>query len=484
MNPPPSLQLLSPAATSVKASHVLLVNSMAMWMLAFMTTSINVALPSIETELNLGAVALGWLPLAYILASAIFLLPFGKIADRFGRRLIYLLGLAIFFLSSLALVFADSYIPLVAFRSTQGFGGALMFAGSTAMITLAYPPNRRGRAMGIHVAVVYLGQTLGPILGGVIVFNIGWRSLFLFGAGYALLCFGLDLWLLRRAEWKDDRASGFDWRGSLLYAVSLSLFLLGLSWAPQVRGVTLVVIGATGIALFVWWETRARSPVIEVGLFRHNRVFAFSNMAAFISYASVWAMSFLMTLYLQFIKGLNAQTAGLVLVAGVAVQALFSPVGGRLSDRVQARWVASGGMALCTVGLLAFSFLLADTPFWYIVVGLILLGLGYAFFSGPNQSSIMSSVGQRYVGVAGASVGTMRLVGQAMSIALATMVLGVIVGTQTIGPADYPDLLTAIRVTFGILTALSVVGVAASLARGSTHSLEKPAQVAGPTGDL
>jgi len=484
MSPIPSLRLLSPETTSVKASHVLLVNSMAMWMLAFMTTSINVALPSIETELNLGAVALGWLPLAYILASAIFLLPFGKIADRFGRRLLYLLGLAIFFLSSLALVFADSYVPLLAFRSTQGFGGALMFAGSTAMITIAYPPARRGRAMGIHVAVVYLGQTLGPILGGVIVFNLGWRDLFLIGACYALVCFGLDLWLLRRAEWKDQKASGFDWPGSFTYAVSLLLFLLGLSLVPQARGVGLAVAGVIGIALFIWWETRARSPVIEVGLFRHNRVFAFSNMAALISYASVWAMSFLMTLYLQFIKGLNAQTAGLVLVAGVAVQALFSPVGGRLSDRVQPRWVASGGMMLCTLGLLAFSFLVSNTPYWYVVLGLILLGLGYAFFSGPNQNSIMSSVEQRYVGVAGASVGTMRLVGQAISIALATMILGAIVGTQTIAPADYPNLLTAIRVTFGILTALSIVGVAASLARGPTHVHEKPVQVGSPTAEL
>ena len=484
MNPGSFFRPLSPADTSVKAAHVLLVNSMAMWMLAFMTTSINVALPSIQTELNLGAVALGWLPLAYILASAIFLVPFGKIADRFGRRLIYLIGLTVFFLSSLALVFADSYVPLVAFRAGQGFGGALMFAGSTAMITLVYPPERRGRAMGINVAIVYLGQTMGPILGGVIVFNIGWRGLFLIGACYGVVNLGLDLWLLRRAEWKDEEATGFDWPGSIAYAVSLSLFLLGLSWLPQARGVTLMAAGALGLALFVWWETRARSPVIEVGLFRHNRVFAFSNLAALISYASVWAMSFLMSLYLQFIKGLNAQTAGLVLVAGVAFQASFSPLAGRLSDRIQPRWVASGGMTLCVIGLFAFSFLVADTPYWYIVAGLIVLGLGYAFFSTPNQSSIMGSVDRRYVGIAGASVGTTRLVGQAISMGLATMVLGVIVGHHTIEPADYPNLLTAIRVTFAIMTALCAVGVAASLARGSMPPHETPVQGASPAAEL
>lgn len=474
----------SPSGVAVNAFHVLLVNSMAMWMAAFTTTSINVALPSIQTELHLGAVALGWLPLAYILASAIFLVPFGKIADLFGRRLIYLMGLTIFSLSSLVLVFVNSYVPLIAFRCGMGLGGAMMFAGTNAMITLAYPPERRGRAMGINVAVVYLGQTMGPVLGGVIVYNAGWRSLFIVGAAYGLVNLGLDLYLLRRAEWKDEEATGFDWPGSLAYAVSLSVFLFGLSWLPQTRAVILILAGMIGMGLFVWWETRARAPVLEVHLFRHNRVFAFSNLTALISYASVWAMSFLMSLYLQFIRGLNAQTAGLVLVSGVAIQALVSPLGGRLSDRVQPRWVASVGMALCTIGLLSFSFLTRDTPYWYIVAALCALGLGYAFFSGPNQSSIMGSVERRYVGIASASIGTTRMVGQAISIGLATMVMALVVGRHDIQPADYPNLLTAVRITFGITTALCVVGVAASLARGAMPGREAPVEGAGPTPEL
>jgi len=473
-----------PIAPSVNGGHVLLVNSMAMWIAAFMTTSINIALPSIQTELHLGAVALGWLPLAYILCTAVFLVPFGKIADLFGRRLVYLAGLTVFSLSSLALVFANSYLPLVGFRAGQGMGGAMMFAGSTAMITLAFPPERRGRAMGINVAIVYLGQTMGPIVGGVIVYNIGWRSLFLVAGCYGLLNLSLDFWLLRRAEWKEEGAAGFDWAGSLAYAVSLSAFLLGLSWLPEPRGVILAVAGIAGLGLFVWWETRARAPVVEVRLFRHNRVFAFSNMAALISYAALWAMSFLMSLYLQFIKGLNAQTAGLVLIAGVALQASMSPLAGRLSDRVQPRWVASGGMALCVVGLLSFSFLQTATPYWRIVATLCVLGIGYAFFSTPNQSSIMGSVERRYVGVASASLGTMRMIGQAISIGVATLVLAAIVGRHDIRPADYPNLLTAVRITFAVMTVLCVVGVAASLARGTLAARGGPAELASPTAEL
>lgn len=326
--------------------------------------------------------------------------------------------------------------------------------------------------MGISVAAAYLGQTTGPILGGVIVHNIGWRNLFLVSGCFAFFNLGLDLWLLRRAEWKEARPAGFDWTGSAAYAVAVSALIVGLSWLPLTEGLILLVAGIAGLSFFVWWEARTRNPLLVFSLFRRNRVFAFSILTALISYSSVWAFTYLMSLYLQFIKGLNPQTAGLVLIVGVVLQVLLSPFGGRLSDRIQPRWVASGGMALCVIGLLLFSFLRADTPYWYIVMALCFLGLGYAFFSGPNQNSIMGSVERRYVGFASASVGTMRMVGMAVSIAVATLIMALIVGRHDIQPADYPNLLTAIRTTFAILTGLCALGVVASLVRGEMPAHE------------
>ena len=469
------------AAAHVRSGRVLLVNFMAAWMTAFMTTAINIALPSIQTEFHLGAVALGWLPLAYTLASAAFLLPFARIGDRFGRRFVFLMGMALFAVSSLALVFADSYAPLVIFRVTQGLGSSLMFSTSMAMVTLAYPPERRGWAMGISVAAAYLGMTMGPILGGVIVHNIGWRNLFLITACFAFFNLGLDLWLLRRAEWREETASGFDWTGSLLYAGALSAILLGLPWVPLVRGIVLVVIGMLAMGALLWWEMRARTPLIEVRLFLHNRVFTLSNLTALISYASVWAYTYLISLYLQFIKGLNAQTAGAVLVAGVALQCVLAPFGGRLSDRIEPRWVSSGGMFLCVVSLFMFSFLQVDTPYWYIVIALCVLGVGYAFFSGPNQSAIMGSVERRHVGFASASISTVRMVGMAISTALATMIMALIVGRHDIQPADYPNLLDAIQLTFGVFTGVCALSVLASLVRGKMPGRDASAKVADDT---
>ena len=469
-------QYLNPPASSFKSWHVLLVNSMGNFMLGFMTTSINIAIPAIQTELHLGAVAMGWLPLTYILASAIFLLPLGRMADTWGRRRLFLLGMLLFTVSSLAMVFARSYVPLVGLRAGQGLGASLVFAGSTAMVTLAYPRERRGMAMGVAVAAAYLGQTTGPAIGGVIVFHSGWRGLFIVAAAFGAFLVGLDLALLRRIEWREKAAGGFDVLGPVIYAPALASFLLGLSWLPQVKGIVLVFAGVVGLVMFVWWENRARFPVIEIALFRHNRVFALSNISALISYAAVWAMTFLMSLYLQFIKGLNPESAGLLLITGVAVQTAFSPFSGRLSDRIQPRWVASWGMGLCTVGLLMFSFLRGDTSYFYIVAVLCILGVGYALFSPANQSSIMGSVERRNMGLASAAVATTRMVGMAISIGLATLIMAVIVGRHDIMPADYPHLLTAIRITFGVLTALCAVGTVTSLVRGNL-SLVRGTQV-------
>ncbi|NLO27771.1 MAG: MFS transporter [Actinobacteria bacterium] len=464
------------AAASLRPAYVLLANFLAAWTAAFTTTSINIALPSIQTEFHLGAMALGWLTLGYVLASAVLLLPLGKVGDRYGRRLLYLGGFVLFALSSVATVFADSFTSLLILRITQGIGASAMFCTAMAVLTLAYPPQRRGFAMGVSAAAAYLGQTMGPVLGGVIVHNVGWRNLFLVTGCFAFFIIGLDLWLLGRAEWKEERHGGYDWPGSVLYAIGLSIFLLGLSWLPLLQGVVTLAVGLLFLAVFIWWQTRARSPLIVLRLFRNNRVFAFSNLTALLSYSSVWAVTFLMSLYLQFIKGLNAQTAGLVLVVGVALQSAISPFGGRLSDRIEPRWVASIGMALQVASLLLFSFVGATTPYWYIALALALLGIGYGFFSGPNQNSIMGSVERQYVGFASAGIGTVRSVGMALSIAVATLIMALVVGRHDIQTADYPALLTAVRLTFAILTVLCAAGVATSLVRGKMPAHPAPVE--------
>jgi MFS family permease len=231
---------------------------------------------------------------------------------------------------------------------------------------------------------------------------------------------------------------------------------------------------------FAWWESRSRAPVFDLSLFRHNRLFLLSNVTSVISYSSVWAMTYLMSLYLQFVKGLSPQIAGLVLVAGVVLQAFLSPFGGRLSDRVQPRWVVSTGMGLCTAGLVALAFLGFTTPYWVIIVALCLLGIGYALFSGPNQSAIMGSVERKDVGPAGAMVGTVRVVGQALSVALVTLVLSVTVGRHAITAADNQQFLAGLRISFIIMAGLCAISVLTSLSRGDVKRHRAPDEQAAP----
>jgi EmrB/QacA subfamily drug resistance transporter len=442
---------------------VLIVATLGGFLVTFMSSAINIALPMIEAEFGMSAVTLSWISLAYILVAGATLLPAGRLADMYGRVRLFIWGMIIFTVFAFASAFAPSAGILLALRAVHGLGLAIGAVTATALVILAYPVESRGKALGINVAGVYLGLTLGPVLGGLIVHNLGWRSLFLIVGALGLVNLVLPVWKLRHHDWREPKRAQFDTVGSALSAVSLFALMLGFSFLPQVPGIVLVVGGIAGIAAFVWWETRATDPLLDVGLFRHNRVFAFSNTATFINYSATAAMVFLMSLYLQYNRGLDAQMAGLVLVTGTFIQTVFSLVAGRLADRTEARYVAASGMAASAVGLFALSFLSTMTPYWYIVIMLCLIGAGLAFFSTPATHAVMGSVGIQSVGIASATLATMRQTGQSMSTGVATLVLAIEVGRQAIEPTDYPALLTSIKITFLIFAVLCVFGVAASL---------------------
>ncbi len=444
---------------------ILAVSTLTGFMVTFIASAINIALPLIQAEFGVSAVVLGWISLSYLLASVAVLLPAGRVADLYGRTRIYLIGLAVFMVFSFASALATSAMMLISMRVIQGLASGLLFSTQYALVILSHPPETRGRALGIQVSGVYLGLTLGPVLGGVITHNAGWRSLFLVVGALSVVNCAVPLLKLRNVDWREPKTGHFDIVGSFIWAIALSALLLGFTYLPDWVGAVLIAAGLSGLVFFFWWETRADDPLFNVDLLRRNRVFAFSNMASFINYSATSAMTFLMSLYLQYNRGLDAQTAGLVLVTGTFLQAVLSIGAGRLADRIQARLVASAGMALCVVGLLAFSFLGETTSYWYIIGTLCVLGIGYALFASPMTHTVMGSVEKKYVGVASATLATMRTAGQNISMGIATLVIAVVVGRHEIGPVDYPNLLTSTRITFAIFTALCVLGVFASLVK-------------------
>jgi EmrB/QacA subfamily drug resistance transporter len=418
-------------------------------------------------------VLLGWVATLYLLAAAVFLLPFGRLADIYGRKKVFVWGVVLFTGASLLLAFSGSLPILLALRVVQGAGSAMIFGTGTAILTSVFAPGERGRALGINVAAVYVGLSVGPFLGGFLTQQFGWRSIFLAVVPLGLLILGVIAWKLE-GEWAGARGEPFDAPGSAIYGLALVALMYGLSRLPELLGLWLILAGLGGGVAFVLWERRVDHPVLDVRLFRRNRTFAFSGLAALINYSATFAIGFLMSLYLQYIKGLTPQTAGLVLIAQPVMQALFSPLAGWLSDRMEPRIVASLGMALTAAGLTLFAFLGDHTLLPFIVGSLMLLGLGFALFSSPNTNAIMSSVERRFYGVASATVGTMRLIGQMFSMGVATLIFALYLGRVEIGPGNYGLFIKSVRTAFAVFATLCFGGIFASLARGRVRGGPTP----------
>lgn len=444
---------------------LLLISSLASFLVPFTVSSLNVALPAIGTSFNLDAVTLGWITTAYLLAASVCIIPFGKIADLYGRKRLFLIGNILFAIGSFCAAVSISGAMLIGSRIIQGLGGAMVFATSVAIITIVFAPGERGRAIGIITATVYAGLSLGPVLGGFLTQHFGWPSIFLFNIPIALLVIVLTLTSVQ-GEWREKAENSFDKTGLLLYALTLTGCMYGLTTLPSLLGFGFIGAGIVCGLIFIWWERKQNIPFLDLTIFQSNRTFLFSNIAAMINYSVVFAVSLLVSLLLQYNRGLDPATTGLVLLAQPLIQTFVSPAAGHLSDTVDPGTIATIGMGLTAIGLIVLMISLPAQPLLIIVAGLAILGLGYGLFSSPNTNAIMSSVDIRHLGLASGMVSTMRSVGQLISLAITMMVFSVIIGTVQITPEVYDQLLSSTQVIFGIFTLLSILGIYASYARG------------------
>lgn len=444
---------------------VLLIAILAGFITPFDGSAVNIALPAMGAEFHMDAISLSWIATAYLLAAALFLVPFGKIADIYGRKRIFLYGIAIFSLASLVMTLVPTTNLLIAVRILQGFGGAMIFGTSIAILTSVFPPGERGKALGIYITAVYFGLTVGPFLGGVLTQYFGWRSIFFVNVPIGIIACILILWKLE-GEWAECEGERFDLFGSVIYAAALIAVMYGFSLVPDSTGIVLVVAGVIIGIIFALYEMRIPAPVLDMRLFFRNRVFAFSNLAALINYSATYAVTFLLSLDLQFTKGFSPEHAGLILIVQPGVMAIVSPIAGRLSDRIEPQIVASAGMALTALGLFLFSFLVESTPLWYMLLCLAVFGAGLGLFSSPNVNAIMSAVEKRYYGVASGMNGTVRLVGQMLSMGIAMMLFSLIIGRVEITPEYYPQFITSLHYAFVLFTIFCIIGIAASLMRG------------------
>ena len=438
----------------------------AMWT-PFITTSINIALPYISTDLQISSSLVTWITSTTVLAIAMFALPMGKLSDMIGRKKLMLIGAVISTISTLFCALAQSIAFLLLFRLFQGIGCAMISTAVVSIVCAAYPPNERGKALGINSACVYIGLSAGPIIGGTILSFTHWRGIFFFPIPIGLFLIFLLMNSIRSGDIIDEPKSTFDLKGASLFGISIFLIIFSLSnlllyyWSKYT-----LLLGILMLFALTYIEGKISSPILDVNLMKGNRVLIFSSLAALINYSSTYAISYLMSLYLQVAQQIVPGTVGIILLTQPAVQATLSPLTGRLSDRISPQILASVGMSIIVAVLFGFSFFSPNTPIFLIVFLLALVGVGFAFFGSPNTNSIMSSVDKRHHGVASGILSTSRTIGQSFSMALTGLITSIFMGSKRISIETASDFMQTFKVTFAILSFLCLLGVFASLARG------------------
>ena len=438
----------------------------AAFLVPFMGSALNLALPQISEAFSLKAVTLTWMATSYILSTAIFQIPFARMGDLIGRKKVFMMGVFGFSCCMFLSGFAFSGMMLITLRFITGMCSAMMFGTNIAILSALYPPEKRGKVLGINIAVVYASLAVGPLLGGFFTHYLGWQSIFFFSGSIGLVAAGLAR-LFLKGEWIESKGEKFDYVGSIIYGMALTGLILGCTQLPNILGFALIVTSISAFVLFSYYEQKCPFPVFNVTLISRNRVFAFSSLAALINYASTFAIIFMLSLYLQYVRGFEAQQAGLIIISQACVQALFSLFAGRLSDKITPSILATAGMAIIVAGIIGLIFLSTNTPVFYIVALLLLLGVGFGIFSSPNTNVIMGSVDKKHYGQASAVSGTMRLTGQALSMGIAGMVIALQMGNQKITSDVYPQFLSSMQITFIIFAILCLFGVYASFKRQS-----------------
>jgi MFS family permease len=449
----------------INKTALLIMFSISGFLTPFIAGSLNLALPSIGKEFNMDVVAIGWIATAFLLSATVFLLPFGRLADIYGRKKIFLVGSSLFTLTSLLSIFAGSGTYLIVMSVIKGLSCAMLWGTTNAIIVSVFPANERGKAIGYSVSAVSLVSSLGPVLGGMMTQNWGWRSIFYLttalGLTVVIMCF-----LLLKQEWKESQGEKFDYPGSVIYAVSIVALLYGSTLFPNWKGYALTSMGIMFFIIFSLYEDKQEHPVFNIDILLKNKQYAMSNVASLLNYSAAFALPFLLSLYLQYVKGIKPQETGFVLLASPIMVMLGSPFAGKLSDRRNPGVVASIGMGMVAISLFVLSIIIGTTTsILTIILLLMLFGTGLSLFSSPNTNAVMSALHNKNLGVGSSVLSTVRTFGKMLSMGISMFVLTVVVGKIKITPQVLPQFISAVRISCLVFGILSVVGGIASLAR-------------------
>ena len=440
---------------------VLIVATLTSFFTVFLSSAVMVAVPSLASEFGMSNIIQNWVTMLFFLAVAIFTIPAGQLSGKFGLKKSMVFGSAVYILSSIVAVFSINSEMFLICRLIQCIGVSFLNVASMAMVVSAFSPQERGKAIGINVTGVYLATSTSPVIGGFLNFQFGWRSIFLTSVPFLILILVLLISQIKE-EWITMGEVPIDWKGCIVYSLGILLFIYGFTRLDESIGIILTVVGIIVLGLFVALELREKYPVFDVKFFK-NPKFSSANFAALTAYLATFAVTTIVNYHLQYIRGYDSQMAGLILLVAPLIQVIMAPISGRLSDKVNPQKLAAIGMFFGAISLAMLSMLGDSTPLWFLIVAMISHGLGFGIFSSPNTNAIMGSVPPKDTPVASASVATMRVIGQTMSMGMLTLVFAFVMGNVPMVEKYFPLLITSSQITCLICMVLCVTSVFASL---------------------
>lgn len=391
--------------------------------------------------------------------------PMGRIADITCRKTVLAVGITIFTGCCIAAVFSVSMIMLMTVRIIQGIGAAMIFSTNMPVLISAFPGNMRGRVIGYSLAATYVGLSSGPVVGGFMNQNFGWKSIFILTGVLAAAALVATILKLPKDK-SENQGHSADIKGNLQYVVFVVLLMYGLSeiskgWIPA----SLAAAGIIAGIFFVRHELKTDDPAVNVRLFKENIGYAFSNISALLNYGATFAIGYLISIYLQVVMGYSSQSAGFIMISQPVIMAVLSPLMGRFSDKFSPFKMSSVGMAFCAAGTGIFIFTNQETSLVIIIAALVITGLGFALFSSPNTNAVMSCVEKENYGVASSVLATMRSIGHTLSMVIVTIIVTRYMGNKPLSEADPEILINVINISFIIFTVICVTGVFVSLKR-------------------
>ncbi|MBV0933605.1 MFS transporter [Marinobacterium weihaiense] len=439
----------------------------ATFLMPMSMSAVNVALPAIAEDLNADAVLVSWIPTMNLLGAIALQLPAGRIADMIGRKKVFLAGLLLFALSSFAIILIEHIYWLLLMRLLQGISGAMVFGTGMAIVSQVFANHGRGMALGLTSTSVYLGLTCGPPIGGWLTEAWDWHAVFLAPLPLAVLCTILVGIHVRETERQADQR--LDWIGSLLFIAASSLFFVGLSELPALAGGLLALAGLALLGAFIYQQERSPYPLIRLRRMVNNQVFFRSIQASFFMYAANYPLQFMLSLYLQYIRGLSPAEAGELMLLQAMMMAILAPLAGRLSDHFEPRIPATLGCLLFAAGFVILALLEQDSSMTQVVIALLVMGTGFGLFSSPNNNGALSVVPTDKLSIASSLLNISRTLGNMLGMAVVVFLFNLLIGNAQLVPEQFPALIRLLEIAFALCAGYALMAAWRSWSRGKVR---------------